>query len=97
MQPSNCCSSLIQLGAVRIDYRIWLLYSCSKNFASLLTLNSVCKRICMSRTGSKEVELFKRKYDYDIKKIKDEMEKKLEKKRNKKYTLKKQIEDLKTQ
>ena len=43
----------------------------------------------------KEVELFKRKYDYDIKKIKDEMEKKLEKKRNKKYNLKKQIEELK--
>ena len=43
----------------------------------------------------KEVELFKRKYDYDINKIKDEMEKKLEKKRNKKYILKKQIEELK--
>ena len=45
--------------------------------------------------NTKELELFKRKYDYDIKKIKDEMEKKLEKKRNKKYELKKQIEELK--
>ena len=44
---------------------------------------------------TKEVELFKRKYDYDIKKLKDEMEKKLEKKRNKKHILKKQIEELK--
>ena len=44
---------------------------------------------------TKEVELFKRKYDYDIKKLKDEMEKKLEKKRNKKHALKKQIEELK--
>ena len=43
----------------------------------------------------KEVELFKRKYDYDIKKLKDDMEKKLEKKRNKKYNLKKEIEELK--
>ena len=40
---------------------------------------------------TKEVELFKRKYDYDIKKLKDEMEKKLEKKRNKKHILKKQL------
>ena len=44
---------------------------------------------------TKEVDLFKRKYDYDINKLKDEMEKKLEKKRNKKYNLKKQIEELK--
>ena len=44
---------------------------------------------------TKEVDLFKRKYDYDMNKLKDEMEKKLEKKRNKKYNLKKQIEELK--
>ena len=43
----------------------------------------------------REIELFKRKNDYDIKQIKDEYEKKLEKKRNKKYELKKTILDLK--
>ena len=52
----------------------------------LIEKNEQCQR---------EVELFKRKYNYDIKQIKDDMEKKLEKKRNKKYTLKKEIEELK--
>jgi hypothetical protein len=44
---------------------------------------------------TREVELFKRKYDYDIKQLNNEFEKKLEKKRNKKYALKKTIEELK--
>ena len=52
----------------------------------LIEKNEQCQR---------EVDLFKRKYDYDIKQVKDEMEKKLEKKRNKKYNLKKTIEELK--
>ena len=52
----------------------------------LIEKNEQCQR---------EVELFKRKYEYDLKQVKDEMEKKLEKKRNKKYTLKKTIEELK--
>ena len=67
-------------------------YLCIK-FNSLKNENALLQE--KNNQCSKEVELFKRKYDYDIKKIKDEMEKKLEKKRNKKYTLKKQIEDLK--
>ena len=52
----------------------------------LIEKNDQCQR---------EVELFKRKYEYDIKQIKDDMEKKLEKKKNKKYILKKTIEELK--
>ena len=67
-------------------------YLCIK-FNSLKNENALLQE--KNNQCSKEVELFKRKYDYDMKKIKDEMEKKLEKKRNKKYTLKKQIEDLK--
>ena len=68
------------------DY-LCLKYNSLKNENNLLQeKNTQC---------TKEVELFKRKYDYDINKLKDEMEKKLEKKRNKKYELKKQIEELK--
>ena len=68
------------------DY-LCLKYNSLKNENNLLQeKNTQC---------TKEVELFKRKYDYDINKLKDEMEKKLEKKRNKKYDLKKQIEELK--
>ena len=67
-------------------------YLCIK-FNSLKNENSLLQE--KNDQCTKEVELFKRKYDYDIKKIKDEMEKKLEKKRNKKYALKKQIEELK--
>ena len=67
-------------------------YLCIK-FNSLKNENNLLQE--KNNQCTKEVELFKRKYDYDIKKIKDEMEKKLEKKRNKKYNLKKQIEELK--
>ena len=67
-------------------------YLCIK-FNSLKNENSLLQE--KNDQCTKEVELFKRKYDYDIKKIKEEMEKKLEKKRNKKYALKKQIEELK--
>ena len=62
-------------------------------FKSLLNENLLLKE--KNDKCIKEVELFKRKYDYDIKKLKDDMEKKLEKKRNKKYNLKKEIEELK--
>ena len=67
-------------------------YLCIK-FNSLKNENNLLQE--KNNQCSKEVELFKRKYDYDIKKLKDEMEKKLEKKRNKKHILKKQIEELK--
>ena len=67
-------------------------YLCIK-FNSLKNENNLLQE--KNNQCTKEVELFKRKYDYDIKKLKDDMEKKLEKKRNKKYALKKQIEDLK--
>ena len=67
-------------------------YLCIK-YNSLINENNLLKE--KNNQCTKEVELFKRKYDYDINKIKDEMEKKLEKKRNKKYILKKQIEELK--
>ena len=67
-------------------------YLCIK-FNSLKNENNLLKE--KNNQCTKEVELFKRKYDYDIKKLKDEMEKKLEKKRNKKHILKKQIEELK--
>ena len=67
-------------------------YLCIK-FNSLKNENNLLKE--KNNQCTKEVELFKRKYDYDIKKLKDEMEKKLEKKRNKKHALKKQIEELK--
>ena len=67
-------------------------YLCIK-FNSLKNENNLLQE--KNNQCSKEVELFKRKYDYDIKKLKDEMEKKLEKKRNKKHALKKQIEELK--
>ena len=67
-------------------------YLCIK-FNSLKNENNLLQE--KNNQCTKEVELFKRKYDYDIKKLKDEMEKKLEKKRNKKHTLKKQIEELK--
>ena len=67
-------------------------YLCIK-YNSLINENNLLQE--KNNQCTKEVELFKRKYDYDINKIKDEMEKKLEKKRNKKYILKKQIEELK--
>ena len=67
-------------------------YLCIK-YNSLINENNLLQE--KNNQCIKEVELFKRKYDYDINKIKDEMEKKLEKKRNKKYILKKQIEELK--
>ena len=67
-------------------------YLCIK-FNSLKNENNLLQE--KNNQCTKEVELFKRKYDYDIKKLKDEMEKKLEKKRNKKHILKKQIEELK--
>ena len=67
-------------------------YLCIK-FNSLKNENNLLQE--KNNQCTKEVELFKRKYDYDIKKLKDEMEKKLEKKRNKKHALKKQIEELK--
>ena len=67
-------------------------YLCIK-FKSLKNENNLLQE--KNNQCTKEVELFKRKYDYDIKKLKDEMEKKLEKKRNKKHILKKQIEELK--
>ena len=67
-------------------------YLCIK-FNSLKNENNLLQE--KNNQCTKEVELFKRKYDYDINKLKDDMEKKLEKKRNKKYTLKKQIEELK--
>ena len=67
-------------------------YLCIK-YNSLINENNLLQQ--KNNQCTKEVELFKRKYDYDINKIKDEMEKKLEKKRNKKYILKKQIEELK--
>ena len=67
-------------------------YLCIK-YNSLMNENNLLQE--KNNQCIKEVELFKRKYDYDINKIKDEMEKKLEKKRNKKYILKKQIEELK--
>ena len=67
-------------------------YLCLK-YNSLKAENSLLKE--KTEQCTREVELFKRKYDYDIKQIKDEMEKKLEKKRNKKYNLKKTIEELK--
>ena len=60
--------------------------SLKKENALLIEKNEQCQR---------EVELFKRRNDYEIKQIKDEYEKKLEKKRNKKYELKKTILDLK--
>ena len=62
-------------------------------FNSLKNENNLLKE--KNEQCSREVELFKRKYDYDIKQVKDEMEKKLEKKRNKKHNLKKTIEELK--
>jgi hypothetical protein len=55
-------------------------YLCIK-FNSLKNENNLLKE--KNNQCTKEVELFKRKYDYDIKKLKDDMEKKLEKKRNK--------------
>ena len=67
-------------------------YLCIK-YNSLINENNLLQE--KNNQCTKEVGLFKRKYDYDINKIKDEMEKKLEKKRNKKYILKKQIEELK--
>lgn len=67
-------------------------YLCIK-YNSLINENNLLQE--KNNQCTKEVELFKRKYDYDINKIKDEMEKKLEKKRNKKYILKKKIEELK--
>ena len=67
-------------------------YLCLK-FNSLKSENGIL--IEKNEQCQREVELFKRKYDYDIKQVKDEMEKKLEKKRNKKYNLKKTIEELK--
>ena len=67
-------------------------YLCLK-FNSLKSENGIL--IEKNEQFQREVELFKRKYDYDIKQVKDEMEKKLEKKRNKKYNLKKTIEELK--
>ena len=56
--------------------------SLKKENALLIEKNEQCQR---------EVDLFKRRNDYEIKQIKDEYEKKLEKKRNKKYELKKKI------
>ena len=67
-------------------------YLCIK-FNSLKNENDLLQE--KNNQCTKEVELFKRKYDYDINKLKDDMNKKLEKKRNKKYILKKQIEELK--
>ena len=83
---NNSSEKLTKFKQNIFDY-LCLKYNSLKNENNLLhEKNTQC---------TKEVELFKRKYDYDIKKIKDEMEKKLEKKRNKKYNLKKQIEELK--
>ena len=62
-------------------------------FNSLKAENSLL--IEKNEKVTREVELFKRKYDYDIKQLNNEFEKKLEKKRNKKYALKKTIEELK--
>jgi hypothetical protein len=81
---NNSSEKLTKFKQNIFDY-LCLKYNSLKNENNLLQeKNTQC---------TKEVELFKRKYDYDIKKIKDEMEKKLEKKRNKKYNLKKQIEE----
>ena len=68
------------------DYLCLKFTSLKNENVLLIEKNEQCQR---------EVELFKRKNDYDIKQIKDEYEKKLEKKRNKKYELKKTILDLK--
>ena len=68
------------------DYLCLKFNSLKSENGLLIEKNGQCQR---------EVELFKRKYDYDLKQLKDEMEKKLEKKRNKKYALKKTIEELK--
>lgn len=68
------------------DYLCLKFNSLKSENGLLIEKNEQCQR---------EVDLFKRKYDYDMKQIKDEMEKKLEKKRNKKYNLKKTIEELK--
>ena len=68
------------------DYFCIKFSSLKKENALLIEKNEQCQR---------EVELFKRRNDYEIKQIKDEYEKKLEKKRNKKYELKKTILDLK--
>jgi len=67
-------------------------YLCLK-FNSLKAENGLL--IEKNEKVNREVELFKRKYDYDIKQLNNEFEKKLEKKRNKKYALKKTIEELK--
>ena len=83
---NNSNDNLIKFKQNSFDYLCIKYNSLMNENNLLLEKNNQC---------TKEVELFKRKYDYDINKIKDEMEKKLEKKRNKKYALKKQIEELK--
>ena len=83
---NNSNENLTKFKQNTFDYLCKKLNSLKNENDSLQEKNNQC---------SKELELFKRKYDYDIKKIKDEMEKKLEKKRNKKHELKKQIEELK--
>ena len=83
---NNSNENLTKFKQNTFDYLCKKLNSLKNENDSLQEKNNQC---------SKELELFKRKYDYDIKKIKDEMEKKLEKKRNKKHELKKKIEELK--
>ena len=55
------------------------------------------KQLLTEKNGqlTSELEINKRKSDYDMKQLKEEFEKKLAKKHEKKLTLKKQIEDLK--